>query len=175
MTSVKSDIVNNFKHNKIYKKYEHILKDLSDYEYDKEWVNAPSAFGDTYKYSVVYTIGDFKFKYHHVLASEINSSEFCIKYIGKEKQKTHKELLFEHSLMMTMMARFKRKSMPDFPLNTALLNKFKNKYKLKTDDEYYLLFTILNSFTFGQCVSIRIVDEKHELVHQSLDELIDIV
>jgi hypothetical protein len=213
--TVESDIINNFKHNKIYKKYEHILEDLEDYDYTKDWVNAPAAFGDTHKHTAVYTIGDFKFKYYHVLASEINSAEFSIKFLGDEKpeiqeelkksetektekhekpekpqkkdekpepqeeqekqKKSNKELIYRYSMMMAMMARFRKKILPDFPMNTKYLNKFKSQYKLQTDDDYYLLFTILNSFTFGHCISIRVIDKKVELVYQHLDELIEIV
>ena len=166
-----ADIINNFKHNEVYDKYKQLLDDLDDFHYDKEWVNAMSACGDTHKYTVEYTIGDFQFEYHHVLPEgEIASAGFSV---------THdedKEVLFKYSLLGMMMSKLKKKDSTKYPFNNALLDKFKSKYVLDQDDAYFLFFGILNAFVFGHSINIRACEGgETKLFYQPLGTMIDVV
>ena len=97
------DIISNFEHNKSYDKYKQLLDDLSDFDYDKDWVNAPSAYGDTYKFTAEYTIGDFQFKYYHILPEgEIESAKFSIAYDEDE------EVLFTYTLLGAMISKLEK-------------------------------------------------------------------
>ena len=170
------DIVRIFKQNKVYEKFKRLLDDLSCFDFGKSWVNSPAAFGDTYKYTTEYTIGDFQFKYCHILPEgEISSAKWSITY------KTKEDKLFKYSYMESMRASFfKTTKLPTdpptvYPLNTVIFNEFKSKYVLTEDDSYYLFFSILNAFTNGHCMSIRSVDgSATSIYHQQLCDLIDI-
>nr|QBK91068.1 MAG: hypothetical protein LCPAC202_00420 [Pithovirus LCPAC202] len=170
------DIVSTFKHSKVYGEFKELLDDLSKFDFGRSGVNSPAAFGDTYKYTVEYTIGGFQFKYHHVLPEgEISSAKWSVTY------KTKKETLFKYSYMDSMRLRFfKSTKLPTepptvYPLNTTIFDKFKLKYIFAKDDNYYLFFNILNAFTNGNCMGIRSVDGSATAIyHQQLCDMIDI-
>lgn len=59
--------------------YSQLKKDLTEFDYHDQYVNASGAFGDTRKYTAEYTIGKYSFKYYHVLPEgEIFTSLFTI-------------------------------------------------------------------------------------------------
>lgn len=128
-----------------------IMDKLEDYEYDREYVNAPGAYGDTHKYSVTYKIRDYVFEYFHILPEgEIASAEFTVK-----KKEDNAVLLFKYSLMGTMFKQFNKTGMADnFHMKgNKVFDGFLSDYGLDFGETFYCL-TILNAFTFGQCVTL---------------------
>lgn len=167
MDSVLTDIINNFKHNNIYTKYSRILEDLCDYKYDKTKVNISE---DTYKFIISYRIGEFEFIYYHILASKIDSSVF-ISELGDKKEK-----VCYYSLLSSIMKKIKKTTKNKLPsINISVLNLFMTRYNIKNADDCYLFFSILNSFTLGECYNIRIINNNIKLVYQNLFKLINII
>jgi hypothetical protein len=142
--SVKEDIIDKFKKNDIYDYYEKMLEDVDDFEYSRRHFDVPTAFGDTYKYEVEYSIGEFNFKYGHFNCDGI----MLVPYFEADGQTIIRGL----------------------ELNLQVLEKFKQKYPLEDDDSYYYFFNILNVFTLGSCYGI--VDGEVDIV--DLDDLIDL-
>jgi len=176
--SVKKDVIANFKHNCIYDKLKVLLEDLSDFDYDRDWVDSPAACGDTHKYTVSYSIGEFDFEYWHVSGDgEIASAKFSITH------KEDEETLFEYSMLGEMMARMSKSKKPKtYPLNKKLFDKFKTNYPLEIEDpielraHYYFFLGVLSAFTMGHSITIKI-DQKGKtgLFHESLGGMIDVV
>lgn len=202
MCDIIKDIINNCKHNNLYDKYKSILDDFKYCDYSKDWVNAPSCYGDTYKWTIEYSIGEYKFVYYHILASEIDSSKFTIEH-HVEDQMLHDrddhlglvssknddendneedvdeekgEILYTYSYMQKLALRMNLKNFKtqEYPLNTNLLNKFKEKYSLN-DENLYFLFNLINSFAFGQCIGLIHIENKYKVELIYLDELINVI
>jgi hypothetical protein len=127
-----------------------IVKDIEDYEYEYEYVNAPAAMGDTHKSSCSYMIKGFVFEYHHINGDGgIFSAEFTITH------NEQKETLLAYSEFAEMAKRFGRKVKDNF--QTGLLDEFIKLYPSKGADRdtYHHILGVLNAFTFGQVAMIE--------------------
>ena len=141
--------------------YTALSNDLEDYDYEKDWVNAPAAFGDTHKFTCTYTIKGTEFVYWHICAEgEIGSAEFTI----------DGEIVMQYSMMAAMMKRIPEP-------NLAPLEEFIQEYDPDVSTYDYLgVLTLLNEFTFGHCFTVwngevvytelQLRDLKEELAEQ---------
>ncbi len=126
------------------------IDDLTNFCYDRDWISAPTAFGDTYKYSVEYTIGDYNFKYSHISGCDFGS------------------------LLSPTFTICNGEVTENFDNQSKLLKKFLTNYdnKLSYNDYAYGLFGFLNAFTLGQSVVFyHDKDEKIVNVHYELPDL----
>lgn len=155
-----------------YADVEKMLNDLTFYDYDKTYLNSMSACGDTFKYSANYIIGDFEFRYYHVLGDDIMAAKFQIKHTGQcvdeinddaqpllhpiqnilytdenEDEKSHGfETIFNWSVYTEMGKRFGMVRMVDenkpSVIITPSLKEFSDNY-LTNDDNFDILVTFL--------------------------------
>lgn len=137
--------------------YLDMVNNVADYEYDHEWVNAPSAMGDAHKSSCSYTIMGYDFKYHHISGDGgILSAKFTMSF-------KKKEIILTYSQFTELAARFRRGTKKETPKENKLLAKFMSAYDSDIESKHYhIIFGILNAFAFGWCAMI--MDDKVEVV-----------
>lgn len=129
------------------------IYDITDYDYDKEWINAPAAFGDTYKYIVSYVIGDFYFEYEHICVHETGIITNYKFRIGKEYDENN---INDDDITDNRNDENDETTWQDFTHESSYVKEFMEKYN--TNDKYtyndfcYILFGLLNSWTLGHAI-----------------------
>lgn len=101
-----------------------ICKDLTNHITEDTWVSAPAAFGDTYKFSVNYTIGDYLFEYSHVSpeTGEMMNPSFEIKKDDVVEEAVYGSKLYESFMKKyTGMAEITPSNYDDFQFTASLL------------------------------------------------------
>ena len=196
MTDALYDIKENMKQWKDdvhYPTIEKLMDDFKSYDYSHFYVNTPAAFGDTYKTTVEYTIGDYQFKYIHICGDEMVSAMFEMKLDAGEGENESDEgdnsdgfeTLWMWSQLTDMMKRsgmMEDKSVLD---ETENFQNFCNQYALENaeDEEKHknklviiTTFTILNAFVTGHGISIHHNAETGDFftAHTPLDAYIDV-
>lgn len=162
MSCILEDVLNNFDKNHLEGRYQALLDDLEDMDYDKEWINAPAAFGDTYRYSTTYTIGDFSFVYEHINAEgEIFSASFTIQNVTENK-------LFCYQYMKTMES----PESNNITIQADLWDNFREAYPLESNNDYYTFINILNFFPLSFGIAIEEVEGKTLMTIKNVEDYI---
>ena len=131
------------------------IDDLDDLNYDKTWINEPTAFGDTHRYDVYYTIGDYHFKYKHLCccnSRDIFSPSFKV-FRESEDKNEGEDFHPDSSLVKEFIEHY----------NTKLENGGDDK--LSFNDYAYGLFAFLNAFTLGHSMIPYIDDEINTVIY----------
>ena len=129
---------------------------------------------ETYKYTITYSIGEYKFKYVHTNGEQLTSAAFIIIH-NKESSE-----IFTWSLFQCSMARMNWSSAAgplDVPSNVATNATYRNfcashGFEDRLGEPLKLL-TILNSFIFGLCVSPELTSP-YDLAVFHLEDLLDV-
>ncbi len=146
------DIKMNIKQFKDYENYliiDKIISDLSDYDYDQEYINM---FGDSYKTTSCYTIGEYELKYYHICGDEMIGAKFKMKRKNKEKYSE----LYTWDIMSAMRLKItdvERSNVKNVFNRTEDFEDFCKIYECE-DVIIFLILCILNSFITGHCISV---------------------
>ena len=151
--------IKQFKDCENYPIIDNIISDLSDYNYDQGYINM---FGDSYKTTSCYTIGDYEFKYYHICGDEMIGAKFKMKH--KDKEKYNK--LYTWDIMTAMRSKIKgveRSKVTDDVFNrTEDFEDFCKIYKCEVI--IFFILCILNSFITGHCISVLFDPETEKYV-----------
>jgi hypothetical protein len=166
---VLKDIKKQLKKNDKWEQYKTYHAHLSDMDGSKTWINAPAAFGDTYKYTTTFVFYGYQFAYSHCLAD--GGTPFGNKLIIAKKNTTE-EIKIVKCMKLTEF-------FETVPLFTEFVKHVLGDDYLSDKDVLWDLFYFLSicmSFMINDVITFFPVNTEDQISfkHLSLHHLLDI-
>lgn len=147
-----------------------LLTDLCSYQYNKKRVMRPSAYGDSYKYTVNFVVGKYHFSYEHVLPDG-DDVEYARLDIYKSLERSQR--VIDHSYMARMFHQMQKKDYNPYN-ESPVFNDFIAEYSPSKEWIPYVLFalTYFMSFTIGHVCGLMLDDDKIAMIETHIDDLL---
>jgi len=154
-----------------------VLDTVKDYDNTKSLVDAPAAYGDTYKYIVIFRIGEHYFQYQHLLGEEMIYSKFEISESSFNEETTKGEVIYSYNSLQAMRNFFEEKSSvipysefeSSHPILYAFLSSQNACVSADAVSKYFVAMNYIIVFTIGESMSLIITEDTVNVSYTSLN------